>query len=59
MESDTYELDVLCQNCNFEGKIAIPKGMVLTEINCPNCKLKMLEKKLPRMRITPHVEDYQ
>ena len=59
METETYELNAFCKNCNFEGNVIIPKGMVLTEINCPNCKLKMLEKKLPRMRITPHVESYR
>ncbi len=59
MENEVYQLDVFCKNCDFQGKIDIPKGMVLTEIHCPTCKLKQLEKRLPRMRITPHIEDYR
>jgi hypothetical protein len=59
METETYELDAFCNNCNFEGKIRIPKGMILTDMHCPTCKTKMLEKKLPAMRMIPHIEDYR
>jgi len=59
MENETYELDAFCKNCNFQGKIQIPKGMTLVEIQCPTCKLKMLEKKIPPARLIPHIESYR
>ena len=59
MNSESYELDAFCKNCDFEGKVSIPKGMTLTEIHCPTCKTKKLDKKLPPMRLTPHIENYR
>ena len=59
METETYKLEVFCKNCNFEGEITIPKGMTLVETHCHNCKLKMLDKKLPRARMTPRRINYR
>lgn len=36
-DKKTYELYVLCTNCNFRGKIEVQKGILVNQISCPNC----------------------
>lgn len=59
MENEIYELDAFCKNCDFNGKVTVPKGIVFSEAKCPKCGIKMLVKKLPPIRIIPHIEDYR
>ncbi|OHA87739.1 MAG: hypothetical protein A3A96_02085 [Candidatus Zambryskibacteria bacterium RIFCSPLOWO2_01_FULL_39_39] len=58
MDKETYELDVFCKNCDFSGKVLIPKGVSFTEHQCPKCGVVELQKKLTPARITPHIENY-
>ncbi len=58
INKETYELEVFCKNCTFEGKVAIPKGVPYSEYPCDKCGVLELEKKLPITRITPHIENY-
>jgi len=41
---EKYELDVYCQNCDFRGKVSIPKGTPFKEYPCPKCGIIDLEK---------------
>ena len=44
---ETYQMPVICYNCDFKGEIDIPKGTQAQETLCPKCGNKTLRKALP------------
>ncbi len=46
-DKDTYELPVICYNCDFKGKAKISKGTTVKEAPCPKCGVKALRSALP------------
>ena len=59
MDTGTYKVEVYCTNCNFNGEFTISKGSLVLDADCPTCGNKSLEKKMPTIRIIPHIEDYR
>jgi DNA-directed RNA polymerase subunit RPC12/RpoP len=47
MSEDTYELAVVCDNCDFKGLAKIPRGTMVKEAKCPKCGVVSLRKALP------------
>ena len=47
MSDKSYQTPVICENCDFKGKIEIPKGTEIREALCPKCGNKTLRKALP------------
>lgn len=47
MSDKTYQVSVICYNCDFKGQIAIPKGTEIKETLCPKCGNRTLRKALP------------
>lgn len=43
----TYSIEVACNNCNFRGKVQIPKGTPVAGSLCPNCGCQTVVKSLP------------
>lgn len=43
-EKQTYSVDVKCGNCEFSGRVNIPKNTPVSEHPCPECGLKNLSK---------------
>lgn len=33
----TYMVYVFCTNCRFRKEIDVPKGVLISEVSCPNC----------------------
>jgi hypothetical protein len=46
MSQGTYEIAVVCGNCDFKGKTSIPKGKLVKEAACPKCGNKTLREAL-------------
>lgn len=46
MSEETYEIAVVCENCDFKGKANIPKGKLVKEAACPKCGNKTLREAL-------------
>jgi hypothetical protein len=46
MSDDTYEIAVVCENCDFKGKTKISKGKMVKDTACPKCGNKTLRKAL-------------
>jgi NMD protein affecting ribosome stability and mRNA decay len=46
MSDDTYQVAVVCQNCDFKGKTNIPKGKLVKNARCPKCGNKTLREAL-------------
>jgi hypothetical protein len=48
-KSKTYEIDTVCSNCDYTGKVFLPKKQkvsdVLSKIECPHCGCCTLSKK--------------
>ncbi len=42
MSDETYQEAVVCGNCDFKGKVTIPKGKLVREAPCPKCGNKTL-----------------
>jgi hypothetical protein len=40
----SYSLAVYCNNCDYRGKVEIPKGLPVEKQPCPNCEVVSLEK---------------
>jgi len=47
MSDETYQTDVVCENCDFKGKTIIPKGKLVKDTACPKCGNKTLREALP------------
>ena len=47
MSEETYQTDVVCENCDFKGKTSIPKGELVKDAACPKCGNKTLRDALP------------
>jgi hypothetical protein len=47
VSDETYLEAVICGNCNFKGKVTIPKGKLVKEAPCPKCGNKTLREALP------------
>jgi len=47
MTDKTYQIAVICENCDFKGEIDISKGTQIKEAICPKCGNKTLRKALP------------
>ena len=47
MTEDTYEMDAVCDNCDFRGKVNIPKGVLVKKAPCPKCGNQTLRNALP------------
>ena len=47
MSDETYEIGVVCGNCDFKGKTSIPKGKLVKDAPCPKCGNKTLRDALP------------
>ncbi len=47
MTEDTYELAVVCDNCDFKGMAKIKKGTLVKKAPCPKCGVEALRKALP------------
>ncbi len=37
MNEETYKANVMCGNCDFMGEIDIPKGVKISDKECPKC----------------------
>jgi len=46
-KSNIYEVDVICYNCDFKGKVDINKGVQIKEAECPRCGNTPLRPALP------------
>ena len=46
MSDKTYQVAVVCGNCDFKGKVSIPKGKLVKESPCPKCGNKTLRDAL-------------
>lgn len=46
MSDETYQITVVCQNCDFKGKTNIPKGTLVKDARCPKCGNKTLREAL-------------
>ena len=44
--SNTYELDVICTDCGFSGKVQIEKGKPVDQEPCTNCSNLTLKRDL-------------
>jgi predicted RNA-binding Zn-ribbon protein involved in translation (DUF1610 family) len=44
---NTYEVPVICLNCDLRAKIDLPKGTQIKENPCPRCGNKALRLALP------------
>ena len=52
MNETKYEIDIICENCGFFGKIFINKGSPVSGESCPNCLNKTLTRDPnPHMRV--------
>ena len=47
MSEETYQMAVVCENCDFKGKTSIPKGKLVKNAACPKCGNKTLREALP------------
>lgn len=47
MSDEAYQVDAVCENCDFKGKTSIPKGTLVKEAICPKCGNKTLREALP------------
>lgn len=47
MAEDTYQLPVVCDNCDFKGLATINKGTLVKNSPCPKCGVQSLRKALP------------
>jgi NMD protein affecting ribosome stability and mRNA decay len=47
MSDETYEINAVCQNCDFKGKTSIRKGQLVKDTVCPKCGNKTLREALP------------
>ena len=47
MSDETYEINAVCQNCDFKGKTSIRKGKLVKDTVCPKCGNKALREALP------------
>jgi hypothetical protein len=47
MSDETYQTDAVCENCDFKGKISVPKGILVKDAVCPKCGNKTLREALP------------
>jgi hypothetical protein len=47
MGDETYQIGVVCENCDFRGETSIPKGTLVKDAPCPKCGNKTLRKSLP------------
>jgi hypothetical protein len=44
---NSYEVDVICYNCDFKGEVDVNKGIQIKEAVCPKCGNKTLRQALP------------
>jgi hypothetical protein len=44
---DTYQVAIICINCDFRGKTDIKKGTQIKENACPRCGNKTMRLALP------------
>jgi uncharacterized paraquat-inducible protein A len=44
VSDETYEQAVVCGNCDFKGKVTVPKGKLVTSAPCPKCGNKTLRE---------------
>jgi len=58
--SGTYNVNIQCDNCDFEGQTTLPRGTPVSHsMTCPNCGCKSAHKQttkivpFPRPRIPP------
>lgn len=42
-QKSTYEVYILCTNCLTHDKVTITKGVLISDIPCPNCGNKTLK----------------
>jgi hypothetical protein len=47
MSEESYEITVICENCDFRGNADIGKGTLVKNAPCPKCGNKTLRKALP------------
>ena len=44
---DSYQIGVVCSNCEYHGPVAIPRGTLVSQTPCPRCGNKTLRPALP------------
>ena len=44
MGNEFYAVRVICDNCDFEGQMSLPKGRLMRETLCPECGNKTVRK---------------
>jgi len=44
MNENFYNLDILCENCDYVGQIEIPKGQKIDTFCCPKCGTESLKR---------------
>lgn len=51
-KSKTYQIETMCDNCDYSGKAFLPKGKKvndqLSKTDCPNCGCTTLSKKIEK-----------
>jgi hypothetical protein len=47
MSDETYQINVVCENCDFKGKTNIPRGKLVKDAACPKFGNKTLREALP------------
>lgn len=48
--ADHYEAETSCSNCQHAGTVYIPKGVLISGAECPNCGCRTLERLNPQGR---------
>ena len=44
MKDNTYQLEVICKNCGFQGNVNIKMGNRIEQRTCPDCECPALER---------------
>lgn len=56
-QTDSYEVRVVCDNCDYEGMLSLPKGTpVASNMLCPNCGCNYANKRNRSDRLV--LQDY-
>ena len=53
MESVKYEVDAVCNNCGWYGKIKVDYGVLITSAICPQCECHGLIRDTRKMTKGP------
>ena len=46
-QNNSYEIGVVCSNCEYHGPVTINKGILVSNTQCPQCGNKTLRAALP------------